>query len=133
MLIRSGQGVPEIAELGALTGPVLRELRKGEIFKQRLAQRRQEEAARVGGVRRRRRRGGASPFMQVPPESFHYWGQRLGYECWDDPQFVREFLRDNPECRVQTRADEPQVGWKPIERRVRYHKSFGELGKAKAL
>lgn len=36
----------------------------------------------------------------VPDWSYHYWGQRLGYECWEDKQFVEEFLRDNPECRA---------------------------------
>lgn len=47
--------------------------------------------------------------MQVHPASYHYWGQRLGYECWDDPNFVREYLRDNPECRVKTHASKIQV------------------------
>lgn len=36
----------------------------------------------------------------IPPESYHYWGQRLGYECWNDKQFMAEFLRDNPECGI---------------------------------
>lgn len=36
----------------------------------------------------------------IPPDSYHYWGQRLGYECWGDKQFLAEFLRDNPECGV---------------------------------
>lgn len=36
----------------------------------------------------------------IPPTAFHYWGQRLGYECWEDKQFVLEFLRDNPETAV---------------------------------
>jgi hypothetical protein len=47
--------------------------------------------------------------MQVHPASYHYWGNRLGYECWDDPNFVREYLRDNPECRVKTHASKIQV------------------------
>jgi hypothetical protein len=33
----------------------------------------------------------------IPLDSWHYWGHRLGYECWEDKTFLREFLRDNPE------------------------------------
>jgi hypothetical protein len=36
----------------------------------------------------------------IPPESYHYWGHRLGYECWSDKAFMDEFLRDNPNCGV---------------------------------
>lgn len=36
----------------------------------------------------------------LDPTSFHYWGQRLGYDCWDDAQFMREFHRDNPLSKV---------------------------------
>jgi hypothetical protein len=38
---------------------------------------------------------------QIPADAFHYWGQRLGYECWEDKQFFEEFKRDNPEVVVQ--------------------------------
>jgi hypothetical protein len=37
----------------------------------------------------------------IPADAYHYWGQRLGYECWKDKQFFREFLRDNPELAVR--------------------------------
>jgi hypothetical protein len=40
--------------------------------------------------------------MRIHPTSFHYWGQRLGYQCWDDGGFVREYKRDVPEARVRT-------------------------------
>lgn len=40
---------------------------------------------------------------QIQADSFHYWGQRLGYQCWDDPQFVKEYLRDNEYARVKSR------------------------------
>jgi hypothetical protein len=42
--------------------------------------------------------------MRVTPESYHYWGNRLGYECWGDRGFRKEFLRDNPEARVKYTA-----------------------------
>lgn len=41
--------------------------------------------------------------MEVDADVYHYWGQRLGYECWNDPQWLREFERDNPEVRVPQR------------------------------
>ncbi|MBC8041459.1 MAG: hypothetical protein H7Y06_13015 [Opitutaceae bacterium] len=43
----------------------------------------------------------------VHPVSYHFWGQELGYECWDDAQFVREYLRDNPECRIKEERSGP--------------------------
>lgn len=48
---------------------------------------------------------GGEVAMQIHPVFYHYWGQRLGYECWDktrNPEFAREMLRDNPELRVKT-------------------------------
>ena len=42
--------------------------------------------------------------MRIPVDSYHYWGQRLGYACWKDNKFVAEFLRDNPECKVNSKA-----------------------------
>lgn len=38
---------------------------------------------------------------RIPPDAYHYWGHRLGYECWSDKQFFNEFLRDNPEVAVR--------------------------------
>jgi len=42
--------------------------------------------------------------MQVDPRVFHYWGQRLGYECWRDKQFLAEMERDNPELKIKSRS-----------------------------
>ncbi len=47
--------------------------------------------------------------LQIHPVSYHYWGQRLGYQCWQDPQFLHEYWRDNPECRIRNHADAPTV------------------------
>jgi len=81
-------------------------------------------AARAGGERRllRGEDGGEVQFM-VHPVFYHYWGQRLGYECWDDAQFVREFLRDNPAARIRNRVDRltivrPAVALRPEAARV---------------
>ena len=47
----------------------------------------------------------------IPEASYHYWGNRLGYDCWADKQFKKEYLRDNPEARVKTHSDKTQVGY----------------------
>lgn len=61
---------------------------------------------------------------RVPRVAYDAWGRKLGYECWDDAQFVHEFLRDNPECRVHAEAANPTIlaGWAPSERVKRYRK-----------
>jgi len=65
-------------------------------------------AAKSGGERRILRTAdngdGRVEFM-IHPVSYHYWGKRLGYECWENKQFVREYLRDNPAARVKTVND----------------------------
>lgn len=58
--------------------------------------------------------------MQIHPESYHYWGQRLGYQCWSDPTFCKEYLRDNPYARVKSRARNLSLtvpGLKPATKR----------------
>ena len=47
--------------------------------------------------------------MSIQAHAYHYWGKRLGYQCWRDKQFRREFARDNPEVRVQSRAGKTMV------------------------
>jgi hypothetical protein len=38
---------------------------------------------------------------RIPAQSFAYWNNRKGMQgCWNDKQFFKEFLRDNPECAV---------------------------------
>jgi len=103
----------------ALTDDVVRELREGRMLKLIEAQKLQLMAAKAGGERYTMACGEMA--FQIMPEFFHYWGQRLGYECWDNKQFVREFLRDNPECRVKNRSRKPQimVGYHPGQTRYR--------------
>lgn len=106
--------------------PVLDELRKGRLFKQVEAKKRAATIAHERQEQTYHKQGGRMTAM-IPPESFHYWGQRLGYECWDDPAFVREFIRDNPECRVIARSANASVGWTPEIDKRKFHKSYGEI------
>jgi hypothetical protein len=47
--------------------------------------------------------------MSIQADAYHYWGQRLGYKCWRDKQFRREFARDNPAVRVHSRPGKTMV------------------------
>ena len=48
---------------------------------------------------------------RIPGVAYHFWGQKLGYDCWKDQEFLREFLRDNPECKVNSKGTKLQVGY----------------------
>ena len=51
---------------------------------------------------------------RIPIDAFHFWGIKLGYGCWNDKEFMDEFLRDNPELRVNSGGTkEIHVGWTP--------------------
>lgn len=47
--------------------------------------------------------GNLRPKAVINGPDYHYWGQRLGYECWNNEEFVREYLRDNPDSRVNAK------------------------------
>lgn len=49
--------------------------------------------------------------MSVDPYAFHSWGQKLGYSCWSDPEFRREFARDNPAVKVTVPRRRNKVGY----------------------
>lgn len=40
---------------------------------------------------------------RIPLSAYHYWGQRLGYECWNDESFVNDYIKHNPEIAVNNR------------------------------
>lgn len=97
----------QLALLGVSYEDVMAELSFRRQQKIAAAYRQQTLAAKRGGERRILRAGevGGETRFAVHPIFYHYWGQRLGYECWDDDQFVREFLRDNPAARVKNVSD----------------------------
>lgn len=49
--------------------------------------------------------------MNVGATAYHYWGQRLGYACWRDKQFLREYERDNPQVKVKCGGTKIQTGY----------------------
>ena len=66
------------------------------------------------------------PVMEIDGSAYHYWGNRLGYQCWSDKQFRREFARDNPETRIKSGGTRFQVQGISLggERSVRETKSY---------
>jgi hypothetical protein len=49
--------------------------------------------------------------MRIDPYTYHYFGQRLGYKCWQDKQFLDEFERDNPYAKVNCGGTKIQAGY----------------------
>jgi len=68
--------------------------------------------ARVNGSREYKPVEGLGQMKaSIPATAYHYWGQREGYEVWSDKNFMRKYLQDNPEVRVNTKSDKIQVGF----------------------
>ena len=96
------------------------ELKKGDLTKEILLayERKQQEVARlqmeqcqrVGGKRFHLQDGEQT--LMVHKRSFHYWGQRLGYECWDCPQFRHEYARDVETSRIEGISPNAMVGYR---------------------
>lgn len=91
------------------------ELCNGIHFERVMAGKQQLEAARAN-PERRFIDGIGQVKMTITPTAYHYWGQRLGYQCWKDKQFQMEFLRDNPEVRVRSRSSKTMIGAAPTAR-----------------
>jgi hypothetical protein len=106
--------MPEVTEKEVtMTQSILRQVQEKlhahQMMKLHAGVRKQRLAAKAGG---QRTTGDMPVKFAIRPEYYHYWGQRLGYDCWDDEQFVKEFLRDNPECRVENKTGKIQVGYR---------------------
>jgi hypothetical protein len=103
----------QLALLGVSLEDVLGELQFRRQQKLEAALKAQADAARLQGTRKFIRGGdvGGEVDFQIHPVFYHYWGQRLGYECWDDPQFVRELKRDNEVVRVRNESDKIMTGY----------------------
>lgn len=108
--------------------------------RKRVALMRQEmrQMAREGSERRVLKfkdGNGGEVRLMIHPVSYHYWGQRLGYQCWEDNQFKAEYCRDNPEARVKNVAENLTVivagqGGLAASGAKRFHKTYGERASA---
>lgn len=116
-----------LVDMSEMPPGVVEEFRKGRVAKEVATRNKQPRVqaaiAREYGTTNRSIDGVGRLRMAVSSTAFHYWGQRLGYECWNDPQFLREFERDNPAVRVKCGGTRIQVGFTGNKR---FSKSYGD-------
>lgn len=87
---------------GDLPRQVMNEFVHGWRMQEVMAEANQQQAAAAMGAEQHYVDGLGEVKMRITPEAFHFWGHRLGYDCWKDRQFRREFHRDNPAVRVKS-------------------------------
>jgi len=98
----------------SLHGQLEAELRRGWQRNQIEAAVEAKQLAKLNKERHKSIEGLGQKIATIPLNAFHFWGQKLGYGCWNDKEFMDEFLRDNPELRVNSGGTkEIQVGWTP--------------------
>lgn len=117
-----------VLSLGELAPFVEAELRRGWEMEKVMTRVRQKQVAQAQ-PERRTVDGMGQVVMSVDPTAYHYWGSRLGYDCWKDKGFRRELARDNPEVRVKT-VKKPIIqgadisGPKKVRTGLKYTKSY---------
>lgn len=90
------------------------EFRRGWQMKRINAEIKSKTAAKYTQIRHKAIEGLGQKVGSIPGEAYHFWGIKLGYECWDDKQFRHEFFRDNPQCKVNSGGTKDiSVGWVP--------------------
>jgi hypothetical protein len=104
-------------DISQLPPAVRRELCHGRLMREVLAleQAEREQRLAASAVGEHRSMDGLGRLrMVIGPTAFHFWGQKkgVGYECWNDSTFLREFERDNPHVRVKCGGTKTMVGWR---------------------
>jgi hypothetical protein len=62
-----------------------------------------EEIREIGRQNRRIERKATSshvPYCRIPPTVWHYFESIYGEGCWKDNDFMEDFLKHHPECRI---------------------------------
>jgi hypothetical protein len=102
---------------GQLAKDIERELRTGWQKNQIEAAVQARQFAKENQKRHKSIEGLGQLVARIPTTAYHFWGQKLGYGCWNDQGFMDEFLRDNPELRVNSGGvKEISVGWTPTSK-----------------
>jgi hypothetical protein len=96
---------------GGLGAALERELRLGFQFDKANCEARQGKLGQVNKEKVKAVEGLGSLEARIDSTSYHFWGQKLGYDCWKDKQFKREYLRDNPQAKVNCGGTRLQVGF----------------------
>lgn len=112
-----------------LQAAMLSELKNGWELRKRMAEQQTNDLGKVNHSRHRSLDGVGQLKCRVDADSYHYWGQRLGYQCWADKNFVDEYMKRNPYCRVNSGGTkEVHVGFIPPKetspRKVKFTKTF---------
>ena len=110
-----------------LHGDMLKEFKTGWNFRKVMAEARAQEVGKVNQLEHRSLDGIGRLRMRVDADSYHYWGQRLGYGCWKDKTFLDEYEKSNPYCKVNSKGTKMQFGFtaEPSStRNVKYRKVF---------
>lgn len=97
------------------------ELRSGILFDQVMARARQKAIGIVNSKKHKSIDGLGQKKASIDATSFHFWGNKLGYDCWRDKKFLDEYLRDNPQARVNSGGTKLQFGF---ERNVKFSKTY---------
>ena len=110
----------DIAQVGGkeLMDDVIAEFRLGWNFEKVMAEKEMMERAEVSTSRTS---GGVDGIgrvtMDVPATSYHFWmnwGRKQGIaNIWKDPQFRKDYARDNPGSKVKYQSLKPRQGWTP--------------------
>lgn len=95
------------------------EFKAGWQAKQVMAKIEADKAARLNQASVKAMDGVGRLRLRVPGDAYHFWGQKLGYDCWSDPAFLANFERDNPELKANCTGTRVQVGWQPEKRFVK--------------
>lgn len=110
-----------------LQAEMLKEFKTGWNFRKVVAEAQAQHVGQINQMQHRSLDGIGRLRMRVDPDSYHYWGQRLGYQCWQDKSFLDQYEKDNPYCRVNSTGTKLQFGFDaepPSTRHVKYRKVF---------
>lgn len=106
-----------------------RELRRGWQMGRVRAEVESKQAAALNQIEHRAMDGIGQLRMRVPLDAYHFWGQKLGYDCWNDKQFLHEFERDNPAVKVKSAGGTKlQFGYQASTASAKkFSKSYGSI------
>jgi len=63
--------------------------------------------------------------FNIHPTIYHHFGDRYGYECWQDDEFRNDFERGFPAARVKSGGTRIQVGYTG-KAEPRFRKAYSE-------
>lgn len=107
---------------------MLKEFKTGWNFRKVVAEAQSQQIGVINQQRHRSLDGIGRLKLRVDADSYHYWGQRLGYQCWADKGFVDSYMKKNSYSKVNSGGTkEVHVGFvapRQTPRNVKYSKTF---------